>query len=170
MLTLGLNAAFHDSAACLVRAGYVLAAAEEERFTHIKHAKRPIPFSAYELPFHAVDYCVAEGGIELSDVDHIAYSLNPYLLTGSLSGHESVALPLEPSRWEREADASPWDALFVSFVINAPRHLGSGYPHHLQKRFVKAVEDSGYRWHFVDHHLAHAAMPSCLPRLRRQRS
>ena len=52
MYTLGLNATFHDSAACILKDGKLLAAAEEERFTHIKHGKRPIPFSTYELPFH----------------------------------------------------------------------------------------------------------------------
>ena len=51
MYTLGINAAYHDPAACLVKDGQVIAAAEEERFTHIKHGKRPIPFSTYELPF-----------------------------------------------------------------------------------------------------------------------
>ncbi len=58
MYTLGINAAFHDSAACLVKDGRIIAAAEEERFTQIKHGKRPIPFSTYELPFHAIHYCL----------------------------------------------------------------------------------------------------------------
>ena len=44
MYTLGINAAFHDSSACLVQDGKVLAAAEDERFSHIKHGKRPTPF------------------------------------------------------------------------------------------------------------------------------
>ena len=52
--------------------GKVVAAAEEERFTQIKHCKRPIPFSAYELPYHAIDYCLAEAGVTLGDVDHVA--------------------------------------------------------------------------------------------------
>ena len=77
MYTLGINAAFHDSAAALVKDGKLIAAAEEERFTHIKHGKRPIPFSAYELPFHAIDYCLREANIHLRDVDHIAYSFDP---------------------------------------------------------------------------------------------
>ena len=80
MYTLGINAAYHDSAACLVRDGDVIAAAEEERFTRIKHGKRPVPFSAWELPYHAIDYCLAAGGIELEDLDDIAYSFDPYLL------------------------------------------------------------------------------------------
>ena len=45
MYTLGINAAYHDPAACLVKDGIVLAAAEDERFTHFKHGKRPLPFS-----------------------------------------------------------------------------------------------------------------------------
>ena len=55
MYTLGINATLHDSAACIVKDGGLLAAAEEERFTHVKHCKRPIPFSTYALPFHAID-------------------------------------------------------------------------------------------------------------------
>src|SRR5689334_24807632 len=80
MLTLGINAAFHDSAACILRDGKLLAAAEEERFTHIKHGKRPVPFTAYELPFHAIDFCLRAGEIRLVDVDHVAYSYDPFIL------------------------------------------------------------------------------------------
>ena len=56
MYVLGINAVYHDSAACLVHDGRVIAAAEEERFTRVKHAKRPIPFATYELPFHAIEW------------------------------------------------------------------------------------------------------------------
>jgi carbamoyltransferase len=77
MYTLGINAVYHDSSATLVRDGVVIAAAEDERFTHVKHAKRPVPFSTWELPFHAIDYCLREAAINLSDVDHVAYSTNP---------------------------------------------------------------------------------------------
>jgi carbamoyltransferase len=80
MYTLGINAVYHDSAACLVKDGKVIAAAEEERFTRKKHAKRPVPFSTYELPYYAIDYCLKEAGIHLKDVDHIAYSYDPYQL------------------------------------------------------------------------------------------
>src|SRR4051794_30146467 len=73
MYTLGINAAFHDSSACLVHDGTVIAAAEEERFTRIKHGKRPVPFSAYELPFHAIHYCLEEADLTLNEVDHVAY-------------------------------------------------------------------------------------------------
>src|SRR5207253_11197498 len=97
MYTLGINAVFHDSAACLVRDGEVLAAAEEERFTRIKHGKRPVPFSTWQLPFHAIDYCLKEGGITLADVEHVAYSYNPALLLGEHKGKATIELPLEPS-------------------------------------------------------------------------
>src|SRR5438552_6682165 len=158
MNTLGINAAFHDSAACLVRDGRVVAAAEEERFTRIKHAKRPVPFSAYELPFHAIDYCLSEGGIDLSDVDHVAYSFDPFLLLDGRRHDATIVLPLEPSAHPvPEGWYSAWDPLFVSSIVNAPRHLIGGVPHHLERRFRGARPDGQYTWHYVEHHTAHAA-------------
>lgn len=158
MHTLGINAAFHDSAACLVEDGQVVAAAEEERFTRIKHGKRPIPFSAYELPFHAIDACLREAGIVLADVDHIAYSFQPSLLLGQRRRDATITLPLEPSaRPIVDEWRSPWDPLFVASIVNAPRHLVGGVPHHLQERFRGVRHDGPFRWRFVEHHLAHAA-------------
>src|SRR3954469_10399695 len=110
MYTLGINAAFHDSAACIIKDGKLLAAVEDERFTHVKHGKRPIPFSAYELPYHAIDYCLAEAGIRLAGVDHLADSHEPGLFVGGETNGavrdasagpgqlpETIALPLSPS-------------------------------------------------------------------------
>lgn len=157
MYTLGINAAFHDSSACIIRDGQLIAAAEEERFTQIKHGKRPIPFSAYELPFHSIDYCLKMAGIHLNDVDHVAYSFDPYLLLGDHAGQAEIPIPLEPgmlsepSKW-----TSPWDPLFLSSIVNAPGQLVDGYPHHLQQRF-KGVAKDKIKWHFVEHHIAHAA-------------
>ncbi|HXK60874.1 MAG TPA: carbamoyltransferase C-terminal domain-containing protein [Acidobacteriota bacterium] len=158
MYTLGINAAFHDSAACLVRNGKVLSAAEEERFTRIKHGKRPIPFSTYELPFNAIHYCLEQAGIVLGEVDHIAYSFDPFLLLEGQREHAYIQLPLEPSAhrpqkgWE-----SVWDPLFICSIVNAPRHLAGGFPHHLASRFKGAGLSARYRWHFIPHHLAHGA-------------
>lgn len=158
MYTMGINAAFHDPAATLVRDGVVLAAAEEERFSRIKHGKRPIPFSAYELPFHAIDYCLAEAGILLSEVDHIAYSYDPSVRLPSGRPKRRITLPLEPgaepagTQWE-----APWDPLFLSSIVNAPRHLVGGVPHHLRKRLKDDLDRVLSRWHFIDHHLCHAA-------------
>ncbi len=157
MYTLGINAVFHDSAACLIKDGQLIAAAEEERFTQIKHGKRPVPFSTYELPFHALNYCLETANIHLKDVDHFAYSFDPSLLLGDHTGQATIEIPLEqgmetgPSKW-----TNPWDPLFLSSIINAPRQLTDGYPHHLQKRFKGANPDRS-QWHFVEHHIAHAA-------------
>jgi carbamoyltransferase len=156
MYTLGINAAYHDPAACLVRDGQVLAAAEEERFTHIKHGKRPVPFSAWELPFHAIDYCLKESGISLADLDHVAYSYDPDLLLGELKHSPTITIPLRVNgstpQWE-----SPWDPLFLSHLVNAPDQLLDGAPHHLQPRFTDARTRRKFKWHFVAHHLSHAA-------------
>lgn len=158
MYTLGINAAYHDSAACLVKDGKVVAAAEEERFTGIKHGKRPVPFSTYELPYHALDYCLREARLTLSDVDHIAYSYNPFLRLKQKGRDAVITLPLEPSShpvpvlWE-----SVWDPLFLSSVVNAPCQLHAGAPFHLQECFKKIQGKRSYQWHFVDHHIAHAS-------------
>ncbi len=157
MLTLGINAVFHDSSACILKDGRLLAAAEEERFTHIKHGKRPVPFSTYELPYHAINYCLEVAGIHLNDVDHFAYSFDPYLLLGDDANKAFIPLPLQPKKDNTEpASLNPYDALFLSYIINAPKQLVDGYPHHLQKRF-KGSKISAEQWHFVEHHIAHAA-------------
>jgi carbamoyltransferase len=155
--TLGINAAYHDCSACLVQDGVVLAAAEEERFTRIKHGKRPVPFSTWQLPYHAIDYCLAEAGIALADVHHVAYSYNPALLLGEYNGNATIQLPLEPSAHASSGWMSPWDPLFLSYIVNAPRQLASGAPHHLRKRFRNVRHDGPFQWHFVEHHLAHEA-------------
>jgi carbamoyltransferase len=158
MYTLGINAAFHDPAACLVKDGRVLAAAEDERFTHVKHGKRPVPFSTWELPFHAIHYCLKEAGINLTDVDHVAYSFDPSILLGRWNQSATVTLPLEPSAHPKPEEwENVWDPLFLASIVNAPRHLASGAPHHLKERFRGARADGPYQWHFVNHHIAHAA-------------
>ncbi|MFT3859540.1 MAG: carbamoyltransferase C-terminal domain-containing protein [Aquabacterium sp.] len=159
MITLGINAAFHDSAAAIVVDGEVLAAAEEERFSRIKHGKRPVPFSAWELPFNAIDFCLAQAGVTLADVDHVAYSYSPSRFLKQRAIGPTITLPLEPSAqdladldWE-----NVWDPLFASYIVNAPRQLASGAPHHLKKRFQRVQHDGPFKFHFVDHHLSHQA-------------
>jgi hypothetical protein len=56
MITLGINAAYHDCSATLVHDGVVVAAAQEERFTRVKHGKRPVPFTTWQLPYYAIDH------------------------------------------------------------------------------------------------------------------
>jgi carbamoyltransferase len=157
MYTLGINAAFHDPAATLVKDGVVLAAAEEERFTHIKHGKRPIPFSTYELPYNAIDFCLKTAGINLTDVDHIAYSFDPSLVIGDHYDKNTVEIPLRPGVTSLNGWQNPYDGLFLSSILNAPGHLVDGVPLHLADRFRGATAQGPYQWHFVNHHLAHAA-------------
>ena len=61
MNILGISAFYHDSAACLVSDGRIIAAAQEERFTRKKHD------SAF--PKHAVAYCLREDGLQMADVE-----------------------------------------------------------------------------------------------------
>ena len=159
MITLGINAAFHDSAAALVKDGQLVAAAEEERFTGIKHAKRPLPFTAWELPFHAIDYCLREAGIVLGEVDNVAYSYDPWRFLRDRAVGSTIQLPLEPSAAQRAEGGweNPWDPLFASYIVNAPRQLVSGAPHHLKARFAGVPHPSPYRWSFVEHHICHQA-------------
>jgi carbamoyltransferase len=159
MYTLGINAVYHDSAAALVKDGDVIAAAEDERFTHVKHAKRPVPFSTWELPFDAIDYCLKEAGIELADVDHVAYSYDPQLFSGMPKDVKaSIALPMIPSaQLSSNPSESPWDPLFLSYIVNAKAQLLDGAPHHLKRRFASGARTPRFAWHHVDHHLCHEA-------------
>jgi len=68
---LGISAYYHDSAACIVRDGDIVAAAQEERFSRIKHDHR--------FPSRAVDYCLREAGITANDLDHVAFYDKPWL-------------------------------------------------------------------------------------------
>ena len=71
MNILGLSAFYHDSAACLVRDGEIIAAAQEERFTRKKHDAN--------FPNKAVRYCLREGGINVRDLDCVAFYEKPFL-------------------------------------------------------------------------------------------
>jgi carbamoyltransferase len=158
MITLGINAVYHDDAACLVRDGEVVAAAEDERFTHVKHGKRPVPFNTWQLPFHAIEYCLREAGATMREVDHVAYSFHPEIFANGSGGQETITLPLQPSAHAKPTgDASAWDPLFLSYIVNAPRQLASGAPHHIDDRFRGIRHDGPFQWHFVEHHLAHEA-------------
>ena len=68
---LGISAFYHDSAACLIRDGDIVAAAQEERFTRKKHD--------HSFPTHAIEYCLKEGGITGGDIDLVAFYDKPFL-------------------------------------------------------------------------------------------
>ena len=69
MNILGISAYYHDSAACLLRDGEIVAAAQEERFTRKKHD--------FNFPTHAIQYCCHEGGIKGENVDYVAFYDKP---------------------------------------------------------------------------------------------
>ncbi|MFF5262643.1 carbamoyltransferase [Actinomadura viridis] len=129
MRVLGINAIFHDPAAALVVDGRVVAAAEEERFSRRKHGKRPVPFSAWELPERAARWCLEEAGLEPGDLDAVAYSYDPRLTEPGMDGHDG-----------------DWEELRTRYARRAPYFLATAQP----------GLDPGIVRH-VPHHLAHAA-------------
>jgi carbamoyltransferase len=68
---LGISAFYHDSAACLVTDGQIIAAAQEERFTRIKHD------SAF--PVNAVNYCLQDANLSISDINYVAFYDKPFI-------------------------------------------------------------------------------------------
>ena len=128
MKVLGVNAVFHDPAAALVVDGEIVAAAEEERFSRRKHGKSPVPFSTWELPEQAIDFCLAAGGLRPADIDVVAYSYDP-----------ALARPAGP-----DLTADAWEGLRTLFVERAPRFLQT-------LGFDPSIVS------FVRHHVAHAA-------------
>ena len=71
MEILGISCWYHDAAACLVRDGVIVAAAQEERFTRIKHDA--------SFPRHAIAYCLDAGGLQGKDLHAVAYYDKPFL-------------------------------------------------------------------------------------------
>jgi carbamoyltransferase len=71
MIILGISCYYHDSAAALIRDGELIAAAQEERFTRIKHDPA--------FPHKAIEYCLREAGVTLKQVDAIAFYDKPFL-------------------------------------------------------------------------------------------
>ena len=137
MRILGLSAFYHDSAAALVVDGRIVAAAQEERFTRKKHDAR--------YPVHAIDYCLAEAGITLDQIDHVAFYDKPFL------------------KFER---------LLETYLAFAPRGFKSfrmAIPVWLKEKLFqkKLLSDElakaapGFDWEskllFAEHHQSHAA-------------
>ena len=69
MIQLGISAFFHDSAACIVKDGTVIAAAEEERFTEVKHD--------FSFPIQSIQFCLNKIGIEITEVDEVCWYEQP---------------------------------------------------------------------------------------------
>ena len=71
MNILGISAYYHDSAAALVVNGEILAAAQEERFTRVKHDP--------SFPSHAVEFCLSKAGITMDKIDYVVFYDKPML-------------------------------------------------------------------------------------------
>lgn len=132
MRILGINAVFHDPAAALVVDGEIVAAAEEERFSRRKHGKQAVPFSTWELPVQAARWCLAQGGLEPSDLDAVAYSYDPALMTD---------VPADLAGLDHD-----WEYLRTLYAGRAPRFLQAALP---------GLDPEVFR--HVRHHVAHAA-------------
>ncbi|GAX59886.1 carbamoyl transferase [Candidatus Scalindua japonica] len=71
MNIIGISAFYHDSAACLVRDGEIVAAAQEERFTRKKHD--------FHFPTNAVEYCLKEAGVNAEGIDYVGFYDKPFI-------------------------------------------------------------------------------------------
>lgn len=71
MYIIGISAFYHDSAACLLKGGEIIAAAQEERFTRIKHD--------HAFPINAINYCLNFAKIDIAKIEHIAFYDKPFL-------------------------------------------------------------------------------------------
>ena len=126
---LGINAFHGDSSACLLRDGVLQAAAEEERFRRIKHWAG--------FPSEAIRYCLAEAGISLAEVDHVAINQDGKANLGkklayTLTKRPDLGMVLDRLRNKRER-------------AGVAEHLATAFP---GERFAGQV-------HQVEHHLAH---------------
>ncbi|MTD53386.1 carbamoyltransferase family protein [Amycolatopsis pithecellobii] len=129
MRILGINAVFHDPAAALVVDGEIVAAAEEERFSRRKHGKRPVPFSAWELPERSAAWCLERAGIRPDQLDAVGYSYDPGLVDHTLGGLDAGS---EHTR--------------TDYARRAPAFLKAALP---------GLDPAKVR--FVRHHVAHGA-------------
>lgn len=135
MIILGLGTGVvHDSSACLIRDGRMVAGAEEERFTRRKHQDG--------FPRHAIDYCLKQAGVGWDGVDHVAIHFRPWAKYLWSSSFYLRGL------WKRPVASAYYLALEFS-----PKLLKAFEVEHQLRRLVRAGTDV----RFIDHHLSHAA-------------
>jgi carbamoyltransferase len=127
---LAISCFYHDSAACLMQAGTIVAAAQEERFTRKKHDPR--------FPGNAIEYCLSQAGITIHDVDYFAYYDKPLLTFERLLLSYLTVAPKGLRSW---LQAMP---LWLGQKLHTPKVI---------KR------ETGYEGNilFTEHHEAHAA-------------
>lgn len=135
MYILGINSVYHESCACLLKDGMIVAIAEEERFNRIKHGKKASSDNPHELPMQAIQYCLDAGGITFADIAHAGFSFNPQKLR-------------EGKQLDKLFTADGWGGAvgaedFNQKILTIPGQL-------------QALGFTGqFTW--VDHHVAHAS-------------
>jgi len=127
---LGISSFYHDSAACLVRDGRILAAAQEERFTRKKHDPR--------FPAGAIKYCLKEGGISARDLDYAVFYDKPFLTFERLLMSYLTVAPKGLRSWLEAMPLWLGKKLYIPKVVQ---------------------KETGYEGDvlFTEHHEAHAA-------------
>jgi len=132
MRILGVSAFYHDSAACLVEDGRIVAAAQEERFTRVKHDHR--------FPLHAIAFCLAEAGISAADLDLVAFYDKPFTKFERLL---ETYMAYAPSGFRSFLKAMP---LWLKQKLHTGREMDRALGGRYRGPFL-----------YADHHLSHAA-------------
>jgi carbamoyltransferase len=132
MNILGISAFYHDSAACLVRDGEIVAAAQEERFTRKKHD--------HDFPQKAVDFCLERGGIGPDEIDLAAFYDKPLLKFDRLL---ETYIAYAPRGFKLFSMGLP---LWLKQKLYTPRELDRGLNGAYRGRYI-----------FTAHHESHAA-------------
>lgn len=130
MNILGISAFYHDSAACLIKDGRIIAAAQEERFSRKKHDPR--------FPKLAAEYCLKESGISVNELGHVVFYDKPFLTFERLL---LTYLSIAPEGLKSWLEAMP---------------LWLGKKLHIPKVIQKELGYNGDVF-FTEHHEAHAA-------------
>ena len=137
MYILGISAFYHDSAACILKDGEIVAAAQEERFTRKKHDPG--------FPHHAIQYCIKEANIAATQIDNVVFYEKPFLKFERLL---ETYLAFAPSG-------------FKSFSMSMPLWLKEKL---FQKKMLfneLKKSDNNYnditKINFSEHHFSHAA-------------
>lgn len=129
---LGISAFYHDSAAALVVDGEIIAAAQEERFTRIKHD--------HEFPTNAIEFCLKQAGLTPEQVDYVGFYDKPLLKFERLL---ETYLDSAPRGFASFVQAMP---LWLKQKLFLPREIRKGLKGKYSRRVV-----------FTEHHESHAA-------------
>ncbi|HPA79565.1 MAG TPA: carbamoyltransferase [Thermoanaerobaculales bacterium] len=129
---LGISAFYHDSAAALVVDGEIVAAAQEERFTRVKHD--------HGFPINAIRYCLEEGKVAPEQLDYVGFYDKPFLKFERLL---ETYLAFAPAGFSSFLKAMP---LWLRQKLHLPREISRGLDGRFHKRVV-----------FTEHHESHAA-------------